>query len=205
MVSHELKLPIVNMRNAVKRLKTKDADVVEVSKLEAHLNNMDGLIEAMLLLSRIEREKLNYGEVNTQTLVEDILSEVDLPAATTVAYNNLPTIRADVYLLRQLFVNLIQNAIKFSGKQPEPAIEISAELTTNKYIFSIKDNGVGFDSGKTGHLFGLFHRLHFASDFVGFGVGLVIAKTIVERHGGRIWGNGELNKGAVFHFEIPKQ
>lgn len=202
-VSHELRYPIIQMRNTLNTLKRK-INVPEIKRVEDALTNMDKLVQSMLQLSNVEIEPLNYGVADTKLMVEDIFLELQLPVEFIFHIHELPTINADVYLLRQVFINLIQNAIKFSMKECTPIIEISAVNTNNKYIFEIKDNGVGFAAEKAQSLFRLFGRLHASSMFGGFGVGLVIVKTIVEKHGGRVWAKGEVNEGASFIFELPQ-
>lgn len=202
-VSHELRYPIIQMRNTLNTLK-RQIDLPEMKRVEDALANMDKLVQSMLQLSKVEIEPLNYGVADTKLMVEDIFLELQLPVEFICNIHELPTINADVYLLRQVFINLIQNAIKFSMKECTPIIEISAVNTNNKYIFEIKDNGVGFAAEKAQSLFRLFGRLHPSSMFGGFGVGLVIVKTIVEKHGGRVWAKGEVNEGASFIFELPQ-
>jgi tetratricopeptide (TPR) repeat protein len=139
-VSHELRYPIVQMRNSLSTLKGK-LEVPEIKRVEDSLSNMDQLIQSMLQFSKAETEPLNYGIANTKLIVEDIVAELKLPAEFEIIINELPVIKADIYLLRQVFVNLIHNAIKFSMKQPQPIIEISAKTTGDKYVLKSKIMG----------------------------------------------------------------
>ena len=105
--------------------------------------------------------------------------------------------------MRQVWRNLIGNALKFSSHNEKPIIEIGGYTDSNECIFFIKDNGVGFDMKYSGKLFGVFQRLHKDTEFEGTGVGLAIVQRIIHRHGGRIWAEGKVNEGAEFYFTLP--
>jgi light-regulated signal transduction histidine kinase (bacteriophytochrome) len=114
----------------------------------------------------------------------------------------MPSIVADEPQMTQLFQNLIGNALKFHGEEA-PRVEISAVRKGNDWIFSVKDNGIGIDPQYKDRIFEIFQRLHTREEYSGTGIGLAIAKKIVERHGGRIWVDGEPGKGTTFRFTIP--
>jgi two-component system, sensor histidine kinase and response regulator len=111
---------------------------------------------------------------------------------------------ADAPMLRQVWINLISNAIKYSSYSSSPEIIISCYSTENEYVFLVRDNGVGFDKAYSSKLFKVFQRLHSTRQFEGSGVGLAIVEKIVGRHDGRVWADGEVDKGATFYFSIPK-
>jgi light-regulated signal transduction histidine kinase (bacteriophytochrome) len=116
--------------------------------------------------------------------------------------DKLPVVLADEVQLAQVFQNLIGNALKFSGERP-PRIRISAQKGDGKYVFGIKDNGIGIDKQYADLVFQMFQRLHARGTYSGSGIGLAIAKKIVERHGGRIWFDSALGKGTTFYFTLP--
>jgi light-regulated signal transduction histidine kinase (bacteriophytochrome) len=105
-------------------------------------------------------------------------------------------------MIRQVWTNLISNAVKYSGKNEKPEIEIGSTEKEGSVCYHVRDNGVGFDMRYVGKLFGVFQRLHQVNDFEGTGVGLALVKTIVERHGGQVWGEGEVDAGATFYFTL---
>ena len=117
---------------------------------------------------------------------------------------SLPDINGDEELLRQVWINLISNAIKYTMKTPEAIIEIGSFASGNEVTFFVKDNGVGFNMKHAEKLFGAFKRLHKTSDFEGIGIGLANVNRIVTRHGGHCRAEGEVDKGAKFYFSIPK-
>jgi light-regulated signal transduction histidine kinase (bacteriophytochrome) len=121
-----------------------------------------------------------------------------------VNFGDLAAVQGDALLLQQLWSHLLDNAFKFSSGVAAPRIEISCEAKEHVCLYSIRDNGAGFDSRYASKLFNVFQRLHAEKDFPGVGVGLAIAHKIVTRHGGRIWAEGERDKGACFSFELPK-
>jgi signal transduction histidine kinase len=115
----------------------------------------------------------------------------------------LPEIDGDTALLRQVLVNLLGNALKYTRRQEHPRIVISSRATEEELIVSVQDNGVGFDMRHASKLFGVFERLHPRSEFEGTGIGLANVRRIIHRHGGRTWAEGQPNQGATFYFSLP--
>ena len=120
-----------------------------------------------------------------------------------VTYEQLLPAECDNGLIRQVWVNLISNAIKYSGRQAHPQITIGSYHKENDIIYFVKDNGVGFDMKYAGKLFGVFQRLHKITEFEGTGVGLALVQRIIVKHGGKVWAQAEINKGATFYFSLP--
>ena len=118
--------------------------------------------------------------------------------------NDLAPAEADSVAIKQVWVNLISNAVKYSGLKPTAEIEIGSSLKEGEVIYYVKDNGVGFDMRYVGKLFGVFQRLHTDTEFEGTGVGLAIVHRIITRHGGKVWAEGKKNEGATFYFSLPK-
>jgi light-regulated signal transduction histidine kinase (bacteriophytochrome) len=117
--------------------------------------------------------------------------------------DTVPAVMGDLSLLRQVWVNLIANSIKFSSKQKRAIIRVRGENTEGEIVYSVQDNGVGFDMQFAGKLFGVFQRLHSIREFEGNGVGLALVQRVVLRHGGRVWAEGQIGNGATFYFSLP--
>jgi light-regulated signal transduction histidine kinase (bacteriophytochrome) len=120
------------------------------------------------------------------------------------AIHALPTVRGDPITLRQVFINLLSNALKYTTTRAKPRIEIDVRDAGHERVICVRDNGVGFEPQYTDRLFGVFQRLHPATQFEGTGIGLAIVRRIIARHGGQTWAEGERDKGAAFYFSLPK-
>jgi signal transduction histidine kinase len=169
---------------------------------------MGSLIDDMLEFSRMGRVEMQKRTVDTQNLVREIIESLqEETAGRSINWkqHDLPTVLADPSMLRQVFVNLISNAVKYSYKKETAAIEIGAmHVDSGETTFFVRDNGVGFDMKYADKLFGVFQRLHRSDEFEGTGVGLANAARVVKRHGGRIWAEAEVDQGATFYFTVPK-
>ena len=138
-------------------------------------------------------------------LVKATLSEINttINHEAVVEIHQLHSAYADSPMIQQVMINLLSNAIKYSSKTEKPSIVIKSHIHENEIIYSVSDNGVGFNNQFVHKLFGVFQRLHLKADFEGTGVGLALVKRIINKHGGRVWAVGELNKGATFCFSLP--
>jgi len=165
---------------------------------------MGELIDDLLAFSRAGRGGLNLMQVDMEAMARTIVEELhhENPQAQ-VSIQAMPTPMADPILLRQVMINLIGNALKFTAKHAKARIEIGAISEDNKPVYFIRDNGAGFDLAHASKLFGVFQRLHKESEFPGTGVGLAIVKRIIERHHGRVWADSAPGKGATFYFTLP--
>jgi len=166
---------------------------------------MDTLIEDLLAFSRLGRKPINAADTDMNLLLRDVLAGL----RTTVGNVNdcvvesLPSAWCDPALLRQVWVNLLSNAFKFAGKREPPMIRVAARSDSVENVYSVSDNGAGFNMRYYEKLFGVFQRLHRNEEFPGTGVGLAIVQRIIVRHGGRVWAEGKVNEGATFYFSLP--
>jgi light-regulated signal transduction histidine kinase (bacteriophytochrome) len=169
---------------------------------------MGDLIDDLLAFSRLGRATLQKTDVNLDELVREALG--DFQAETkgrniACKIHPLPSVRADRALLRMVLVNLISNAVKFTGARAEAKIEIGSTPNENsEIVIFIRDNGAGFDPQYADKLFNMFQRLHSQAEFEGTGIGLAHVRRIIDRHGGRAWAEGVADGGATFYFSIPK-
>jgi PAS domain S-box-containing protein len=176
-----------------------------VSEIESNAHRMEQMIESLLRLSRAGRGELRKEEVDARALVDDVLrglaSSEALGAEVTVG--ELPAAQGDPVLLRQVWANLVGNAVKYSRKNAAPRVEISGACRDGAVEYVVRDNGVGFDMRYAERLFGTFQRLPSSKGFEGSGVGLAIVQRIVRRHGGSISGESAPGEGATFRFTLP--
>jgi light-regulated signal transduction histidine kinase (bacteriophytochrome) len=170
---------------------------------------MGTLIDDLLAFSRIGRVPLNLETVRHDQLVAEVIGNGRYDSETrTIAWEieRLPSGRGDPAMLRQVWANLIDNAVKYSSKVGAPQIAIGSRADSNagEHVFFVRDNGVGFDMAYAEKLFGVFQRLHGPSEFDGTGIGLANVRRIVTRHGGRTWAESRLGEGATFYFSLPR-
>ena len=166
---------------------------------------MGQLVDDLLSFSRVNRQNLIKQTVNIGNMALEILQNLMTEYAgrdITINIGELPKSQADPAMLKQVLINLLSNALKFTGEQTQPTIEIGCEQVEGEPVYFVKDNGVGFDMTYIHKLFGVFQRLHRLDEFEGTGVGLAIVQRIIERHGGRVWAEAEVGKGAKFSFTL---
>jgi PAS domain S-box-containing protein len=214
-VSHDLRAPLRHVMGFVDLLQ-KDAGPLLSEKSLHHLTTisqsakqMGDLIDDLLDFSRVGRSEMRKTEVNLDELVRETLGDFQ---AETKERNivwkirPLPAVRADRALLRLVLINLISNAVKFTGARAQAGIEIGcAPSGDGETVIFIRDNGAGFDPRYAHKLFGVFQRLHSHDEFEGTGIGLANVQRIIHRHGGRTWAEGVVGSGATFYFSIPNQ
>ncbi len=169
---------------------------------------MAQLIDDMLQFSRTGRLELSLNEIDMNRMVRQIVEELRSDAViegVELQIGDLPPIRGDSAMIRQVLLNLLSNALKFSRGQAAPRIEVGTSDSAEEIIYYVKDNGVGFDMQFADKLFGVFQRLHSINEFEGTGIGLAIVKRIITRHGGRVWAEGHVGSGATFYFALPRR
>jgi light-regulated signal transduction histidine kinase (bacteriophytochrome) len=168
---------------------------------------MGQLIDDLLTFSRVGRTELARTDIAMHELVSDIcirLKKEQVDRSITFNVKHLLSARGDKSAVTQIWLNLISNAVKYSRHTEKAVVEIGSEEAGPDIIYHIKDNGAGFDMRYANKLFGVFQRLHSDDEFEGTGVGLALVQRLLMKQGGRVWGEGEVNEGAVFYFTLTK-
>ena len=177
-----------------------------LQKVRANSQRMGELIDDLLHFSRLSRQQLNkktvYPADLARQILDDDLREERENRQIEINIDDMPPVQADPLLLRQLYANLLSNALKFTSKCESARIDIGSQQADEEIVYFVKDNGAGFDPQYKAKLFGVFQRLHRVEDYGGTGVGLAIVQRVAMRHGGRAWAEGAVNQGAVFYFTL---
>jgi light-regulated signal transduction histidine kinase (bacteriophytochrome) len=210
-VSHDLRAPLravsgyTNILEETYIQNLDDEARTIFNTIQKNVKKMGQLIDDLLDFSRLGRKEVPKLSVNMVQLVERVIADINHNTAhkATIRVGTLHPSYGDHALLTQVWINLIANAIKYSGKAEAPQIEIGSTRSDHETIYFVKDNGVGFDMRYVDKLFGVFQRLHSVREFDGTGIGLAIIKRIISKHGGNVWAEGEVNKGASFYFSLP--
>ena len=211
-VSHDLRAPLRAVDGFTGMVLARFADQIPpdakrlLQQVDGGAKRMSQLIDDLLRFSRLSRQPLSKSAVNISEMVNTIVHELRNEAGereveTRIA--ELPKVFGDASLLRQVFVNLLSNAFKFT-RNKKALIEVGCDMSGAENVFFVRDNGAGFDMAYAQKLFAVFQRLHTEDQFEGTGVGLSIVQRIVQRHGGRIWAEAEVGKGATFFVALPK-
>jgi len=182
----------------------KDADEF-IAYIVAGARRMQALINDLLTYSRVDTRGESFEPIDSEATLDQAIANLRVAieeGEAVITHDPLPPLVADNSQIVQLFQNLLGNAIKFRGKEP-PRIHVSARQENNEWVFSFRDNGIGIAPEYFDRVFVIFQRLHGREEYPGTGTGLAICNKIVERHGGRIWVESELNKGSTFYFAIP--
>jgi PAS domain S-box-containing protein len=211
-VSHDLRAPLraidgysrILLEDYQSSLDTEGRRVCNVVRTETQ--RMGQLVDDLLAFSRLSRSHTEAITIRMAALVDSVLNEtISSESRSRIEFSveTMPDATGDKNLIRQVWTNLLSNAVKFSSKHPRPRIEIRGRRIGNEIEYSVRDNGAGFDMKYESKLFGVFQRLHSSREFEGTGVGLAIVQRIVHRHGGRVWAEGETDRGATFFFTLP--
>jgi PAS domain S-box-containing protein len=211
-VSHDLRTPLRAVDGFANILLEDYAPVLDaegkrlLSIIISNANKMGFLIDDLLSFSRLGRQEIMYSEINMYemafTVYNELANEAD-KQKNDFRLHNLRNAYGDPAMIRQVMVNLIGNAIKYTSRKPNRIIEISNVNDHKDNVYLVKDNGAGFDMAHTTKLFGVFQRLHSPRDFEGTGIGLAIVKRIIQRHNGNVWAEAKVNEGAAFYFSLP--
>jgi signal transduction histidine kinase len=210
-VSHDLRAPLVSLHAFADLLLVKYAPQLgeEPQKYLHRINNavtrMSCLIDDLLKLSKVNRQELRLCDVGMGSLIEEVLRELETETANRKIewrIDTLPVVHCDHGLMKQVLANLLSNAVKYTRPRDPAIIEVGHVLIGGEQVFLVQDNGVGFDIKNTVKLFTAFQRFHPAGDFEGTGIGLATVQRIISRHGGRIWAEAEVGKGATFRFTL---
>jgi signal transduction histidine kinase len=209
-VSHDLRAPLRHIDGFVELLRSEAQLNDEAGRHAQVISNsarqMGVLIDDLLAFSRLGREAMHPTRVEMGPLVEEVhtalMPEEDGREITWTVLP-LPSVHADRNLMRQVWINLLGNAIKYTRTRERAEITVGCRQTEREYEFFVKDNGAGFDMKYSDKLFGIFQRLHFKEEFEGTGIGLANVRRLVARHGGRTWAEGKPQEGATFYFSLP--
>jgi PAS domain S-box-containing protein len=213
-ISHDLRAPLRGIIGFTSILEEDYSSKLddEAKRITSVIKNntakMGALIDDLLHFSRLGRQQIAKTTVHTNEMIAEIITEMDfknINEKTSWVIKPLPDVQADTNTIRQVWVNLISNAVKYSIKQKNSVVEIGTLPAENETVFFVKDNGVGFDVKYKDKLFKVFQRLHSAAEFEGTGVGLAIVEKIITKHGGRVWAEAEPGKGACFYFSLPDE
>ncbi|HEY9004845.1 MAG TPA: PAS domain S-box protein [Ohtaekwangia sp.] len=209
-VSHDLRAPLRAIDGFIamflNRFETTDEEGKRLlGNIRRNVTKMGNLIDDLLTLSRIGMKDIQVTPIDMNTLVQSVLEELkETRGNAEVEVHELPMAEADIALMKQVFLNLVSNAFKYSSKKAAPHIIIGCIPQHGETHYYVKDNGVGFDMEYYNKLFGVFQRLHNPQEYQGTGVGLAIVKRVVSRHGGKVWAEGKEGEGAIFYFSLKK-
>jgi signal transduction histidine kinase len=208
--SHDLKAPLRIIDGFTELLSKKFADHIDkdgetlIDTITTNCRKMIRLIDDLLKFSKISKTEVKKEQVDMVAVVNTTVEELRPSAPQTkFTVNPLPSALADSILVHQVFVNLISNAIKYSSKKEAPQVEVGSTVQGGHVVYFVKDNGAGFNMRFVDKLFNVFQRLHTQSEFEGTGLGLSIVAGIINKHGGQVWAEGEVDKGATFYFTLP--
>lgn len=215
-VSHDLRSPLRAISGYSNLLIEDHQDVINsegkefLDIIKSEVSRMGHLIDDLLAFSKLSRTGMQFVEFSMDDLVQKCIEEVTRVSSNKVVHfdvDKLGIVNGDPNLLKQVWINLLSNAVKYHRKNVHPEIKISSieDVENQQIIYTIKDNGVGFDMKYSDKLFGVFQRLHSDAEFEGTGIGLALVKRIINRHKGEVWAESEPGVGSVFYFSIPNK
>lgn len=211
-VSHDLRAPLRHMDGFSRILEDEFARELPtearhyLGRIRIAAKQMSNLVDDLLQLARFGRQAVKKDKVTVGALVDEVIASCSLEdedREVVWKVGQMPEVEADEGLLRQVYTNLVTNAVKFTRKKNPTVIEIGCERSETEWAFFVRDNGAGFDPQYSEKLFGVFQRLHRQDEFEGTGIGLAIVARIVHKHGGRVWAESEPDQGATFYFTLP--
>ena len=212
-VSHDLRAPLRHVDGFADLLQRHASNTLDdkgrryLGAISESARRMGALIDDLLSFSRMGRTEMRQMTLNLGVLVEEVRREVEKEASGRVIewhMKSLSDVQADPAMLRLVLVNLMGNAVKYTGSRHHAVIEIGAKESEAETVIWVRDNGAGFDPAYAHKLFGVFQRLHSAEEFEGTGIGLANVRRVVQRHGGRTWAEGAVGQGATFYFSLPR-
>jgi light-regulated signal transduction histidine kinase (bacteriophytochrome) len=212
-VSHDLRAPLRAIDGFTRllvegyepKLNTEGKRLCAV--ISDNTRKMSRLIDDLLAFSRLGRAEMCLSPIDMATMADSVFHELttsESRARIDFQVGTVPPAVADPTLMRQVWTNLLSNAIKFSSKRARAVIKVSAQQNEGENVYAVHDDGAGFDMQYVGKLFGVFQRLHSTKEFEGTGVGLALVQRVVRRHGGRVWAEGEPDRGATFYFALQQ-
>lgn len=213
-VFHDLKAPLRTVDAFSRTLSQEHADDLNpqakrlLDLVRSNTANMGAPIDDLLAFSHLGRKEVVLSDINMEALAQEAFEELKADAsgrALRFTVDALPPALGDRAMMRLVFTNLLGNAVKFTRPRKCAVVAVGGRREGAEHVYYVRDNGVGFDTKYAGKLFGVFHRLNDSKEFEGTGVGLAIVERVVKRHGGRVWGEGALDKGATFYFALPRE
>ena len=217
-VSHDLRAPLLSVGGFSRLLLRDYAEGLDerakqfIRMIYNGTQRMGELIDSFLSFSRLGHQDVNPSDVDMEKLAAGVIEDIRAQTASIagarvprIIMTTLPPARGDLPMLRQVLTNLLSNSVKFTKLQEAPVIEVGGRAEGEENLYFVKDNGAGFDMSRAGKLFAVFERLHVEGEFEGTGVGLATVQRIIEKHGGRVWAEGKVGKGATFYFTLPSK
>jgi light-regulated signal transduction histidine kinase (bacteriophytochrome) len=211
-ISHDLRAPLRAIDGFSRIILRREGDKFDektghqFNLIRDNIKLMGTLIENILSFSRVQKTSVSISVINMDKLAREVWKEikaVNKERKLSFKLKKMQPGYGDPILIRQVLFNLFSNAVKFTKNKKQSAIEMSSYTDDGKTVYCIKDNGAGFDMAHYDKLFGVFQRLHSSEEYEGTGIGLAIVQRIVSRHGGKVWAEGDVNKGATFYFTLP--